>query len=145
MPEADKLNPAQAAHLLDIAPRTLRRWSSAFERSLGESASRKGKKRFYTGPDIEILRMAAGYLAEGKKIAEVAELLPEAELTSTESALILAPEQNIALGQALERTRHLGHVSEDHEQRIKDLEAEINRLRWERLPFWKKLRTPPPD
>jgi DNA-binding transcriptional MerR regulator len=145
MSDPDKLTPKQAANHLGVNPRTLRRWSVAFSKSLSESARKTGRKRGYTSDDISRLEQARDLLAEGKTIKEVAELLPPAEQSSTASALILAPEANIALGQALERTKHLGYVTEDHEDRIKLLESKIKRLRWERLPWWKKIRTPPPD
>jgi hypothetical protein len=30
-------------------------------------------------------------------------------------------------------------------ERIEALEAEIKRLHWEQLPWWKRVRTPPPE
>ena len=140
-----KLTPSQTAALLDVTTRTLRRWSKAFGVSLSETARRSGKKRFYQGSDVEVLRTAQDQLREGKSIAEVAASLPQAASGSTESALVLSPEQNIVLGEVRERTRHLDFVSEDHEDRLKRLEAELAYMRWKALPFWKRLTTPPPE
>ena len=81
-----RLTPSQVASLLGVTTRTLRRWSKAFDRSLSETASRKGQKRFYQGSDVEVLRMAQEQLREGKTIAEVAENLPQAATGSTETA-----------------------------------------------------------
>ena len=140
----DKLTPAQTAHLLTINPRTLRRWSGKFSAALSITARAKRTKRYYTGSDVEILRQAQGMLAEGKNLKEVAELLPEAEIESTSTALTLSPEQNVVLGEVRERTKHLGHVSQDHDQRIDRLEKELVFLRWKSQPIWKRLTTPPP-
>ena len=140
-----RLTPSQVASLLGVTTRTLRRWSKAFDRSLSETASRKGQKRFYQGSDVEVLRMAQEQLREGKTIAEVAENLPQAATGSTETALTLSPEQNIVLGEVRERTRHLDFVSDDHEDRLTQLEAELAYMRWKSLPFWKRLGTPPPE
>jgi len=140
-----KLTPSQTAALLDVTTRTLRRWSKAFAGSLSETASRSGKKRFYQGSDVEILRIAQEGLRQGKTSKEVAASLPEAARGSTETALTLSPEQNIVLGEVRERTRHLDFVSEDHEDRLKRLERELAYMRWRSLPWWKRLGTPPPE
>ena len=139
-----RLTPAQTAALLTINPRTLRRWSGKFSKALSDTARAKSKKRYYTGSDVEILQTAQVYLSEGKNLKEVAELLPEAEVISTSTALTLSPEQNIVLGEVRERTKHLGHVSQDHGQRIELLEKELAFLRWKSMPFWKRYNTPPP-
>lgn len=140
-----KLTPSQTAALLDVTTRTLRRWSKAFAGSLSETASRSGKKRFYQGSDVEVLRIAQEELRQGKTVKEVAASLPKAATGSTETALILSPEQNIVLGEVRERTRHLDFVSEDHEDRLKQLEAELVYMRWKSLPFWKRWSAPPPE
>ncbi len=144
MSQAEKMTPAQAAKHLTIHGRTLRRWASAFSKSLTSSAAKRGAKRYFTGADIGVLIEAQRLLADGRTIPEVADLLPTAENVPPASALVLSVEQGLIVGQTLERTRHLGLVSQDHDQRIQELESALLRLRWERLPFWKKLRTPPP-
>lgn len=139
-----RLTPAQTADILEVNPRTLRRWSGKFSKALSDTARAKGKKRYYTGSDVEIPQQAQGMLAEGKKMQEVAELLPDAEVISTSTALTLSPEQNIVLGEVRERTRSLTFTSEDHSQRIELLEKELAFLRWKSLLIWKRFGTPPP-
>ena len=147
----DTIHPSQAAGILEVNPRTLRRWSKKFSKSLSASARRSGKKRGYTGADIEMLRQAGDHLASGKTIKETAELLPivDPNIESTGSSLVLAPEANIALGEALANTKHLMNTSDDHDQRLESLEAQIleldRALKWKSTPWWRKLRGAPPD
>lgn len=145
MEHAEKLSPAQAAAMLEINPRTLRRWSLAFAESLSKTARRKGQKRFYTSADLTVLYTARDFLSSGLTLAEVAKKLPTVDIESISTALTLPTEINIALGEVRERTRHLDLMTNDHDQRLKDLESELARLKWERLPFWKRLRTAPPE
>ena len=134
-----RLAPAQTAGLLNINPRTLRRWSTAFAASLSEPAKRKGQKRFYAGEDVETLRMAQVELRKGKTIVEVAAILPPAATGTTATALTLAPEQNIVLGEVREKANSLTLRSDDHDQRIVELEIQLRELQLKTRPWYRRL------
>jgi len=139
MQEAHLLSPRQAAAQLDVSTRTLRRWSLAFESALSPSARRKGQRRAYSSQDIATLRRAQQELAQGRTLAEVAPSLPVLEADVPTTALVLSPEANLALGQALERTSRLSDSVTDHDDRLAALEA------WFREPWYRRLFGRPPD
>lgn len=139
MQEAHLLSPRQAAAQLDVSTRTLRRWSLAFESALSASARRKGKRRAYSSQDIATLRRAQQELARGRTLAEVAPSLPVLEVDAPTTALVLSPEANLALGQALERTSRLSDSVTDHDDRLAALEA------WFREPWYRRLFGSPPE
>ena len=136
---AHLLSSKQAAEMLGISTRTLRRWSVAFTASLGPEAARKGRRRAYSSQDIGILRRAQEELAQGRTLAEVAPSLPVVEPEAPSTALTLSPEANLALGQALERTARMSHAVSEHDDRLDRLEA------WARLPWYRRLFGPPPQ
>ena len=139
MQEAHLLSPRQAAAQLDVSTRTLRRWSTAFQTALSRSARRKGKRRGYRSQDIATLRRAQQELARGQTLADVAPSLPVLEADVPTTALVLSPEANLALGQALERTSRLSDSVTDHDDRLAALEA------WLREPWWRRLFGRPPE
>jgi len=138
MQEAHLLSPRQAAAQLDISTRTLRRWSTAFKSSLSPSAGRKGRRRAYSSQDIQTLRQAQQQLAQGRKLVEVAPGLPVVDPDQPGTALLLSPEANLALGQALERTSVLTDSVTDHDDRLAALESYL------RLPWYRRLFGSPP-
>jgi len=143
--DATRLSPAQAAAMLDISPRTLRRWSVAFEAALGSSARRKGKRRAYSSQDIETLRRAQQELASGRTLAEVSPGLPVVDPDAPASALVLSPEQSFVLGQLSERSDRMADTVTNHDDRLADLEAYL-RLPWYRRLFGSptpKMKEPP--
>lgn len=132
------LSPGQVAGILSISTRTLRRWSTAFKAALSSSARRQGRKRAYSSRDVDALRRAQAELDQGRSLAEVARSLSVVDREVPGTALMLSPEQNIALGQALERTARMAESVTDHDQRLADLEA------WTRQPWWRRIFGPPP-
>ena len=133
MQEAHLLSPRQAAAQLEISTRTLRRWSTAFGSALGSAARRKGKRRGYTSQDIQTLRLAQQELAQGRTLKQIAPGLPVVDASAPSTALVLSPEANLSLGQALERTSALSVSVTDHDERLADLEAFF------RLPWYRRL------
>ena len=133
-----RLTPAQAAGILEITKRTLRRWSNAFESSLSEPARRHGRKRFYSGEDIATLERAQQYIAEGMSLAEVAEQLPVITPDDKPTALILAPEVHAAIIS----------VSDRQDDMQAQLEYLLAREKWRTLSWWERRKTDqpkPPD
>lgn len=137
--EARKLMPAQAAAILDVSTRTLRRWSVAFSGSLSEGARRKGRKRSYTSQDMETLQRAGKMIASGLTLAQVSERLPVVDSEQAPSPLTISPEVSIAIGTALERTSRMAESMSDYDVRLDRFE------RWSRLPWWKRIFTRPVD
>jgi len=143
--QPDKLSPAQCAEILGIQPRTLRRWSVILATGLSPSAAAIGRKRYYSGSDIQTLRRAQEMMKNGmtlKRIAEVLPIVPADEDKSTSVILssemsLAMQEQAMALGALAERGRTISESQEEHEERLKRLEE------WSRLPFWKKLTSSP--
>ena len=89
----------------------------------GSAARRKGKRRGYTSQDIQTLRLAQQELAQGRTLKQIAPGLPVVDASAPSTALVLSPEANLALGQALERTSTLSVSVTDHDERLADLEA----------------------
>jgi len=136
--DATRLSPAQAAAMLDISPRTLRRWSVAFEAALSFSARRKGKRRAYSGQDIDTLRRAQQEIVSGRTLSEIAPGLPVVDPDAPTSALVLSPEQSFVLGQLSERSDRMTETVTDHDDRLAALEAFF------REPWWRRLFGSPP-
>jgi len=137
--EPQRLTPSQAASLLDISTRTLSRRALAFEISLSEGASRRGRKRSFDGEDISTLRRAQDLMDRGMTIAEVAEILSVRPSNDESHPIVLSPESNIALGTALERTKQIGDELHDQDTRIDRLE------KWLREPWYRRLFGRPPE
>lgn len=132
--QPSKLSPSQAAEVLQIHKRTLRRWSVLFANSLSPSAGATGKKRYYQGTDIQTLRRVEQLKARGMKLSEIAEILPIVPADENEStSVVLAPEQNLVIGGMIERAKQLGDELESQDERLKRLED------WSKLPWYKKL------
>jgi len=143
--DATRLSPAQAAAMLDISPRTIRRWSVAFESALSSSARRKGKRRAYSAQDIDTLRRAQQEIAGGRTLTEVAPGLPVVDPDAPASALVLSPEQSFVLGQLSERSDRMSETVAGHDDRLADLETYL-RLPWYRRLFGSptpKMKEPP--
>ena len=151
------ITPRQVAEMLFISPRTLARWCIAFEQSLSETASRRGRKRFFTSADIQQLQKAQTMLNEGLTIEATAQQLPV--ITPEEeqqTALVLAPEHAYQLGQLVtqaeglvqevnrlrERGRTLEQEKEDLQYRIDRVERTVE---WLKRPIWKRIFSPPDE
>jgi len=139
MEESHLLTPRQAAAQLDISPRTLRRWSVAFESALSPQAARKGKRRAYSSQDIATLRRAQQQLAQSRTLAEVAPGLPVVDHEAPGSALMLSPEANLALGRALEVGDRLTDTAAAHDDRLAALESFLA------LPWYRRIFGSPPE
>lgn len=131
--DARRLTPKQAAEMLDVSTRTLRRWSVAFDRSLSSGASRKGKRRTYDGQDIQILKRAASMLADGMTTAQIANVLDVRMAEEETQAIVLAPETTAVIVEiardaatALERLEHLA-------DRVEALEESAKKPLWKRI------------
>ncbi len=136
--DAHLLSSKQAAGLLEISTRTLRRWSVAFAGSLSEGARRKGRRRAYSSQDVDTFRKAQAMLGQALTIEQVAARLPIIQPGEPTTALTLSPEANLALGQALERTARVSETVSDHDDRLKRLED------WLRLPWYRRMFGRPP-
>jgi len=135
-----KLSPSQAAEVLQIHKRTLRRWSVLFANSLSPSAGATGKKRFYNGADIQTLRRVEKLKANGMQLAEIADVLPVVPADENEStSVVLAPEANLALGQVIERARAIGDELVDQDERLRRIEEFM------KLPWYRRLFKKPTD
>ena len=136
-----RLSPAQAAALLDITTRTLRRWSQAFAESLSESARRQGRKRHYSGDDIAMLQRAKQFIADGLNLAEVAEQLPVITPDEKPTAVALTPEAQQVMARVADKLS-------EHEKQIARLESRTDYLTeleaWRALPWLERRRTPRP-
>lgn len=143
--EEERLSPKQAAHLLSISTRTLRRWAKAFKSSLSETAKRESRKRYFDGMDIETLKRAKELLDEGFTIAETATRLTVRTDEKTH-ALMVPGEMAMIVGQIQERSQRLveeiekqGEIQDEQAKRLERLE------RWARQPWWKKIISKPED
>jgi len=143
--QPDKLSPAQCAEILEIRPRTLRRWSVTLATALSPSASVAGRKRYYSGSDIQTLRRAQEMMKDGmtlKRIAEVLPIVPADEdsptsvILSSEMSLAMQ-EQAMGLGAVMQKQITISEDQEEHDERLRALED------WSKLPFWKKLTSSP--
>jgi len=154
MTTGNMLTPKQAAAMVDIPTRSLRRWAKAFESALSEGArQKKGRRRSYDGQDVKMLLKAKELLSKGMSLEQVASGLPVRQVGEEPSALVLSTEANLAVLQAvnqsaraLERIDHVvdqvGTVADqvdDQNERLKQLEA------WLRQPWWRRLFTQPKD
>jgi very-short-patch-repair endonuclease len=75
-PPKTQLQPSRkVAELLFVSERTVSRWAIAFGGSLSETASRKGRKRFFTPADIAQLQKAQSLLDGGLSIEAAAGML----------------------------------------------------------------------
>jgi len=140
MAEPSKLSPSQAAEVLQVHPRTLRRYCKAFANALSSSASVTGKKRYFDSSDIETLRRAQKYLSEGMNMEEVAEILPiRPSNQENQSPLVLSTESAIIVGELRERTRGVVVKVDEHDERIRQLEERIAELEKGSDPWWKRF------
>jgi len=136
--QPSKLSPAQAAEILGIQKRTLRRWANLFALALSPSAAAKDKKRFFSGTDIETLRRVQRLKESGLKLSEIKDVLPIVPADQDSStALTLSPESNIALGTALARTQQIADELIDQDERLDRLE------KWARSNWLRKIFTKP--
>jgi DNA-binding transcriptional MerR regulator len=110
------LTPSQTAEILGVSPRTLARWAIAFEKSLSSTASRRGRKRFFSSYDIQQLQEAVKLIGDGLTIEATAQsltIVDEKEVATT--AMVLTPEVAGQVATVVERTDNMV--------------SEINRLR----------------
>ena len=104
-PEATRtaglITPRQAADILSISTRTLGRWAVAYEKSLSATARRKGRKRFFTGADMNVLQEAAQKMEQGLEIKDISTTLtlvdPNEE--AQRSAMVLSTEVAMQVGE----------------------------------------------
>ena len=142
------LTPNQVAEICFISTRTLARWALAFNTSLSETASRKGRKRFFTSADVEVIRKAQEYIDDGMSIEDASAVLPIYDPEEEKgTALVLSPEAAYKLGELVTQTEtmtneitRLRDINDRNEERLYKLEAQA---RWQRQPFWKRLFSPP--
>lgn len=143
--EPTRLTPSQTAEILNVSRRTLRRWSVAFADSLSPGAARKGKRRSYDGEDVETLRRAGKFMEDGLSTKQAAEVLPVRDKNDeTSTALVLAPEAQVAILQIAEKTatalERIDHVAD----RVGDQSDELDKIRrWLELPWWKRIFSRP--
>lgn len=138
MAQPSKLSPAQAAEILGLQTRTLRRWSNIFAVALSPSASVKGKKRFFSGQDISTLRRAMAMRERGMSLADIAAVLPIVPADENEAtSLTLSTEQSMILGTVVERARALSDEMDSQDDRIAKLEE------WAKQSWYRKLFTKP--
>jgi len=129
--------------MLEISTRTLSRYALAFELSLSEGASRRGKKRSYDGEDITTLRRAME-LMQNMTIAEVAPVLNVRPSDDEAHPIVLSPEANLALGGVIERAKQIGDELHDQGEELQEQDSRIDRLeKWAALPWWQKLFSKP--
>ena len=83
----------------------------------------RASEGLHTSQDIQTLRLAQQELAQGRTLKQIAPGLPVVDASAPSTALVLSPEANLALGQALERTSTLSVSVTDHDERLADLEA----------------------
>jgi len=145
--QASKISPSQAAEILGLQKRTLRRWSSLFTNALSPSAGAKGRKRFYNGSDIATLQRAQKLKDQGMQLSEIASVLPVVPADEDEStSVVLAPEANLALGQVIERARAIGDELVDQDERLVDQNERLRRIEeFMRLPWYRRLFKKPTD
>ncbi len=130
--DAHLLSPAQAADLLRVSTRTLRRWSATFAGSLSESGRRSGRKRAYSSQDVDTFRRAQEMLNQNLTLPEVAARLPIIEPGEPTTALTLSPEADALIVRMAETVA-------DYVIRLERLEA------WARGPWWRRILGPPGD
>ena len=148
--------PGQVSDMLDVPSSTLRRYVKQFAAHLSETATKKRGRRF-TERDVATLARARELLQQGRKPPEVNELLPvlgkEDPEAQPDAALALVPSISAALTEALDLAHSLraevGDLAGQVEQVAQDQGAtreELAELRkWLRLPWYRRLRTPPPS
>lgn len=156
-PIAKLLNPRQVAGMLFISTRTLARWAVAFHQALSETASRKGRKRYFTSADIQQLQKAQKLLDEGIGIEETAKLLPVIDPDEAQqTALVLSPEHAYQLGQLVTQSdglvREVDRLRTDNEKLRRDkddityrLERLERQAEWRQQPVWKRIFKPPDE
>jgi|TARA_B100001964_G_C14040431_1_gene512390 DNA-binding transcriptional MerR regulator len=147
-PTSRLITPRQAAEILFISTRTLSRWSLAFHQSLSETASRKGRKRFFTSTDIQTLQKAQKLLDEGMGIEGAASSLPVIDPEEEQqTALVLSPEHAYQLGQLVTQAdglvREVDRLRTEKEELTYRLERLERQAAWQRQPIWKRLFSPP--
>lgn len=125
-PEATRtaglITPRQAADILSISTRTLGRWAVAYEKSLSATARRKGRKRFFTGADMNIFQEAALKMDQGLEIKDIATTLtlvdPNAE--AQRSAMVLSTEVAMQVGEtkqiAQQMVQEIHRLRQENEQ-----------------------------
>lgn len=151
------LTPSQVAEICYISTRTLARWALAFNTSLSETASRKGRKRFFTSADVEVIRKAQEYIDDGMSITDAAVVLPIYDPEEEKgTALVLSPEAAYKLGELVTQTETMSNEItrlRDENVRLEEKNDRVNerlykleaQARWQRQPFWKRLFTPPEE
>lgn len=150
--DANRLTPKQAAEIVGIPTRTLRRWANEFGSSLSEGArQKKGRWRSYDGQDIQILQKAKELLNKGTTLEGVAQVLPLREAEEKTSALMLSPEVNLAMLQAVDQSARALERIEGVRDRVEDLrerQSESDRLlasleAWLTQPWYNRLFSKP--
>lgn len=138
MTDPKRLTAKQAAEILEVSPRTLRRWAKAFKDQLSEGA--RGRRRSYNGRDIETLRLARELFEQGLASEQIVKQLPIRGKAEETTAVVLSTEQAMIVGELREVARRFGLDLSDHDTRIERTEEELRRFRiWLRLPWWKRL------
>lgn len=140
--------PGQVSEMLDIPVSSLRRLSAEFADFLTKT---KGRHRRYTEQDIDILRRVREGTQHGQTIAQIKQelaIVPEspADQDKPGDSLMMVPAIAGELSRLDDSDRvimqQLQQLRADHEsdhERLQRLEA------WLRLPWWKRLFTPPPQ
>lgn len=132
--EPRSLTPSQCAEVLDISTRTLRRYSSILSNSLSETASKRGRKRFYSSSDVDTLRRAQKMMRQGMTLKDISEVLPIQPANDVEAtALTLSPEANQVIGGLVERARQIGEEVESQDERLRKIEEFM------KLPWWQRI------
>ena len=129
-----KLTPAQAAEVLEIHKRTLRRWSVLFANALSPSAGATGKKRYYNSQDIQTLRRVEKLKRRGMQLSEIADVLPVVPADENDAtSVVLSSEANVVIGGLIERQR----ATDEKIVEKFDKYDEYFKLPWYRR-FWKR-------
>jgi len=132
--QPDKLSPSQAAEVLQIHKRTLRRWSGLFAVALSPSAGATGKKRYYNSQDIQTLRRVEKLKKTGMSLSEIASVLPVVPADQDEAtSVVLSSEANVVIGGLIERQRATDEKIDDRFRKY----DEYFKLPWYRR-FWKR-------
>jgi len=131
---SQKLTPSQAAEVLQIHKRTLRRWSVLFANALSPSAGATGKKRFYNGQDIATLQRVEKLKKQGMSLSEIASVLPVVPADEDQpNPLVLAPETQVLIGGVIERQRATDERIDD---RFRKYDEYFKLSWWQRI--WKR-------
>jgi len=134
---SQKFSPAQAAEILQIHKRTLRRWSVLFANALSPSAGAVGKKRFYNGQDIATMQRVEQLKRRGMSLSEIASVLPVVPADEDQpNPLVLAPETNVVIGGLIERQRATDEKIDDRFRKYDE---------YFKLPWYRRLFKKPND